>query len=234
MKEDRKRRETKKVVLFIVEGKTDKAALGLIMTRLLKDEIVRFSVVNGDFTIQGDISAKNAVGKMAKYVNEFLMKSHYLRTDISRIIHVIDTDGAFVGAEKVRYADGCTTRYLEDMIETAYVEQTVDRIKRKRLVSAVLAQTEKIGTIPYQIYYLSRNLEHVMYGENRSIDSRRKSELAEETEDKYADKPQRFVDFIRNSEFAVEGEYSATWDYIMEDTNSLKRKSNLHLAFTQN
>jgi len=224
-------KNTKKVVLFIVEGKTDKAALGLIMTRLFPDETVRFAVVNGDFTIQGGISAKNAVGKMSKYINEFLKKSHYLKTDISRVVHIIDTDGAFISEKDVHRSDGRGTWYMSDCIETSFVEETRGRIKQKRLVTTELAAAEKIGAIDYHIYYLSRNLEHVMHGESNSIDSRQKGEFANEIEDRYGDEPKKFVKFLKDGEFAVEGEYAETWEHIMIGTNSLKRKSNLHLCF---
>ena len=38
----------KKILLFIVEGKTDEIALGLILSKLFNDDNVKFKVVRGD------------------------------------------------------------------------------------------------------------------------------------------------------------------------------------------
>ena len=49
--------------------------------------------------------------------------------------------------------------------------------------------------------------------------------------DRYAGAEKEFIDFISDSEFAVDGRYRETWDFIKEDLNSLNRHCNLHLFF---
>lgn len=45
--------KTKKVILFIVEGITDKTALGNVLTNLIEtdNETVRFAMTDGDITM---------------------------------------------------------------------------------------------------------------------------------------------------------------------------------------
>lgn len=86
----------KKVVLFLVEGITDKIALGLILSRLVENEQVHFELTDGDLTGQDDVTASNIKTKVWQHVKNFLEKKRYRKQDLQQVIHLIDTDGAFV------------------------------------------------------------------------------------------------------------------------------------------
>ncbi|KXS46293.1 MAG: hypothetical protein AWL62_2916, partial [Halanaerobium sp. T82-1] len=73
----------------------------------------------------------------------------------------------------------------------------------------------KINGIPYNAYYLSCNLEHVLHND-ANIDDNLKVEKAEEFSDSYFEKKFEFLDFIRTNSFAVEGEYEETWEFIKQ------------------
>lgn len=49
--------------------------------------------------------------------------------------------------------------------------------------------------------------------------------------DSYYKTEATFVDFIRDEQFAVKGDYKETWEFIKLNGNSLKRYSNFHLFF---
>ena len=70
--------KTKKVMLFIVEGITDKISLGEIISRLIKNQNVRFYIINGDVTSDGATNQKNAVDKMASRINRYC-KNNFLK-----------------------------------------------------------------------------------------------------------------------------------------------------------
>lgn len=50
------RDEEKKVVLFIVEGPSDEAALGSVMKEYFSSDEVQFVVVHGDITLKDNVS----------------------------------------------------------------------------------------------------------------------------------------------------------------------------------
>ncbi|MGL5639787.1 MAG: hypothetical protein ACRCW7_10710, partial [Cetobacterium sp.] len=57
--------------------------------------------------------------------------------------------------------------------------------------------------------------------------------LAEKFNDEYEDNFDEFKAFITNKEFAVNGNYAETWEFIKKDNNSLKRFSNIHLLLKE-
>ena len=54
----------KKVVVFIVEGPSDEAALGTIMKKYFSSNEVQFIVVQGDITLKDYVSSDNILKKM--------------------------------------------------------------------------------------------------------------------------------------------------------------------------
>lgn len=222
--------KTKKVMLFIVEGITDKTTLGLILYKIIENSEVSFFIANGDLTISGG-PAQNAVTTVYRHVRNFMDRNRYNKNDIIQIVHLIDTDGAFIPDENVIYTSSGGTRYFSDRIETTSYDSIIARNIRKTNNINKLSNTSFIAGIPYRIYYFSRNLEHVLHNTQEEIPSRMKATMAEEFVDKYADNPTEFIDFINSKNFAVDGTYLETWDYIKKDINSLKRNSNFHLFF---
>ena len=79
---------------------------------------------------------------------------------------------------------------------------------------------------------MSRNLEHALHGEAGYLSDRQKDFLARAFDRRFRDDVEGFVEFMTN-EVAVPGDYNKSWSYIAEDTNSLKRGSNLHLLFQE-
>ena len=52
-------KQEKKVVLFIVEGPSDEAAIGPIMKKYFSNETVEFKVVHGDITSDRNVNSEN-------------------------------------------------------------------------------------------------------------------------------------------------------------------------------
>lgn len=93
-----------------------------------------------------------------------------------------------------------------------------------------LAKTSLIKNIPYSIYYSSRNLEHVLHDNIQSnLTNREKIKMAYQFRKKFNGDVDKFIKFMSESEFAVEGTHSETWSYIRVGNRSLKRYSNFHL-----
>lgn len=222
--------KTKKVMLFIVEGITDKISLGEIISRLIKNQDVRFYIINGDVTSDGATNQKNAVDKMASRINRYCKNNFLKRTDISQIVHLVDSDGAYIDDKYIERVKAGGLKYTTKHIYAKSVKFVQERNEKKREILDVLCDQPTILGISYRVYYFSCNLEHVLHGDIDMPD-RKKRIQAEEFADTFYKREKDFVDFIKNPDFAVPGNYQQTWDFIKKDRNSLSRYSNFHLFF---
>ena len=112
-------------------------------------------------------------------------------------------------------------------------KQILDRNNLKSNNLLTLVSIKKIwGIIPYSVYYMSCNLDHVLYDLQNSSDTE-KERNAHQFAKKYKDNLQGFIEFISKSTFTVNGSYLETWDFIKKDINSLNRYTNLQLCFKE-
>lgn len=222
--------KTKKVVLFIVEGISDQTSLALILSRLIKSESVRFHIVNGDITSDYQTTGANVITKVNEQIKRFLNNNFLKKTDILKIVQLVDADGAFVGKEYIEEDNIEGFLYSSDSIKAKNTEAVMQRNQRKSSILNKLSTCSQISGIAYELYYFSCNLEHVLHNDC-NIDDNKKDELAEGFSDKFYGKEIQFVEFISNKEFAVHGDFKATWEFIKLSNNSLNRYSNFHLFF---
>ena len=88
--------KAKKVILVIVEGPTDEDALSSVLKQIFSSAEVHFHVIYGDITTEDAITANNAKSYVAKRIAAEMKKYAYKESDILQIVHLIDTDGAFI------------------------------------------------------------------------------------------------------------------------------------------
>lgn len=226
----------KKVVVFIVEGFSDKEALYGILSELYGDKRFIFSVVEGDITTENSTKIDTIRGKIGDCIKEAMNKDKFRKEDIGMIIHLVDTDGVYISNENVINKNTVETIYTSNNIETKNVDNIIIRNEKKKLILNCLSTMSSMykgkSSIPYRIYYMSCNLDHVLYNIQNAIQSE-KVNLAHQFEEKYIDSPQEFVKFMNESAFTVQGNYNETWDFIKQDLNSLCRYSNFHLFFSE-
>ncbi len=222
----------KKVILFLVEGITEEVSLGSILSVLINDDQIKFQIYHGDILTEYHTSQENIKRKIGDEINKFLATEHYLKKDITKVIHLIDIDGVFIGEDFIVQDFSIPQNlYLEDKgIKTRDVVGTIKRNKKKSQLVNILYNASKINSIDYEMYYFSTNLEHVFHNDANVPDST-KTDLADNFSLKYYDKEREFLDFIKSSQIAVLGNYKETWRFIKKDLNSVNRNSNLHLFF---
>lgn len=221
----------KKVVAFIVEGPSDEAAIGSVMKEFFTGSEVQFVVVHGDITLEDYVTSDSILKKMNEQIERVKSRYRYVNNDFLKIIHIADTDGAYISEADIKEEEVCGIRYCLDHIEAKNVRKVIERNKRKGDILYKLRKTGKINGIPYRIYFNSCNLEHVLYGELKDYSDEEKQMLSDDFADRYDGKANEFIDFISAPEIAVSGTYQKTWDYIEKDTNSLNRHTNMHLIF---
>lgn len=223
--------KTRKIILFIVEGISDKNSLSLIISKILKDEKVEFYVVGGDITSERETNLQNCVNKVNSQIKNFLSSNKFFkRTDILKIVHLIDTDGAFVKDDLIKKDNEYKIKYTNDYILTCNVDNIIKRNERKSKVLSKLYGIGDISGIQYNMYYFSCNLEHVLHNVENLKDTL-KDDYSDEFADKFYGHEREFVKFIKESSFSVLGDYKDTWNFIKKGNNSLNRYSNFGLFF---
>lgn len=221
----------KKVVVFIVEGPSDEAALGTIMKEYFSSNEVQFIVVHGDITLKDYVSGDDILKKINEQIEGVKSRYRYSQDDFIKIIHIVDMDGVYIPDTDIIEADVDEIQYYEDHIDSKRASIIVERNKRKGDILYKLRKTGKVNGIPYRIYFNSCNLEHVLYGELKDYSDEEKQILSDDFADRYDGKVDEFIEFILTSNIAVQGTYQKTWDFIEKDKNSLNRYTNMHLLF---
>ena len=111
--------KTKKVILFIVEGITDKTALGTVLDAILSNEKIHFAITEGDITTKDDVNASNVIRRINEIVKFTQERYHFKASDLLEVVHLIDTDGAFIPDDAViDNPDATHIRYTLQDIQT--------------------------------------------------------------------------------------------------------------------
>ena len=223
----------RKIVLVIVEGASDETALGVILRQLFDRDTVYIHIMHGDITTRRGVNSQNLIAKMGNDVTAFAKSRHYSARDFKQIIHIVDTDGSYIPDEKILEEKDCKEVFYEaDGIHTADVEGIIARNRQKRENIMRLKNNGKIWNIPYRVYYMSCNLDHVLYNKRNSTDEEKEND-AYAFAKKYKRDVNGFVEFICNSDFSINGDFKASWDYIEKDMNSISRYSNFSICVNE-
>lgn len=225
------KKKAKKVILFLVEGASDLTSLEFI-DNINTNETIKFQITSGDVTSKLNITPQNCREEINKILLSFLERSKLRKTDIIKIIHILDIDGVYIPEINI-IEDKNIKKFLYtiNVIVAPSKENVQKRNESKKQIVEKLLVTSKINSIPYEMYYMSCNLEHVLHDKLEDISEDEKKELANKFADKFYEKEIEFIDFINNKDFKVLGDYKATWDFIKKDLNSVNRYSNFWLFF---
>ena len=160
----------KKIVFVIVEGPSDEEALGVLLNRIYDSKAVYVQVMHCDITTELDVNTGNVVAKIGDVVKKYAGRT-FKSGDFSRIIHITDTDGAFIPDDAVvEDAAAVKPLYSATEIRTQRKSGIENRNLRKRECLNRLSSASRIWGVPYQIYYMSCNLDHALYGKLNSTD----------------------------------------------------------------
>ena len=225
-------RHEKKVILFLVEGESDEISFEGLLKDFFSSYDIHVHIMRCDITIADNPAPSEILAKLKDPIDNFLSITKLLKSDILRVIHLVDMDGAFVTDDCIEYSEQEKVSYNEEKIFTKNPES----IRRRNIVkSAVLKKLCSTNTVyadlPYEIYYLSRNLEHVLHNRIENLSNTQKAMLSDEVDERFENRLKDFLAFISDKTFAVTGSYKDTWNFIQQGNNSLKRYSNVHLIF---
>ena len=158
----------RRVMLFLVEGKSEREALEILISNIIKNELVVFQVMEGDITSDINSTPQNIKKLINQKIEEYRAESKVKKTDILSVIHLMDIDGAYINNEKFMIENNGIEKgfkYYPDGIHAQNKQKIKNRNSRKSSVMNLLSTTNQISTINYRAYYFCCNLDHVLYDE---------------------------------------------------------------------
>ncbi len=222
----------RKVVFVIVEGPSDRHALGVLLSNLYDKDQIFIYVTHGDITSSWEVTPANIASKICTYVKEYKSMNYFKKGDFKEVIHIVDMDGAYVPDEAIIHDENAIkVIYSTKEIHTCNPEMIVNRNQHKRANIERLKSMRYVwSTIPYSVYYMSCNLDHVLYNKLNSSDEEKEADSLKFAQ-KYEHDVSGFISMINESELAPEKDYHKSWQYITEQLHSLERHTNLGICF---
>ena len=245
------KRPKRRIILFLVEGKSDREALQIVISELYEkiDESIEvfFPIIHndngndgGDITSLFGVQPKNIEVKIYDlFLRDFFDENKILPKDITEIIQIVDTDGVFIPDSAILLGDNPNGEDRPYYSSTAIICSDTERIKKRNLkkrenlnhLCSLSTIKVKQKTVPYSVYYFSSNLDHFIHND-ANLQYQKKCNLAERFANGFIGKPMDFINyFSENPEVAKGVTYETSWNFIKQDLNSLQRHTNINLLF---
>ena len=223
-----KKKNVKKVLLFIVEGESDENALAAILESLFSPMHFHTIVAKGDITANYPSNRNtNIINKVKNFVSNNL--GVFTASDLDTICLLTDLDGCFVPDGQVTSHEKKKNMYSRERIYAKNVENQIEtknfKARNLKILSTRKYLTIKSIRIPFVCYYMSCNLEDVFQGEQNYPDSE-KTALAAQISDTYQRDIEGFVHFLNTQYPLSEQDYSLSWQYPQLENHSLERHTN--------
>lgn len=219
----------KRLLLFLVEGATDKVLLENVLKKNISEKKICFKTVKGDITSEENTTPQNIESKINFYVKDFLSRNRaFRRTDITEIIHITDLDGAFVSDKRIVYDKETALRYEEKLIKSSKTFALIERNRRKSEVLKHLSSIDNIKGVGYSVYYFGINLEHVFTGDPNCC-GEEKENAAFRAARSFIDREHEFLKFLEDNAVTGGLSYADSWEFASRGINSLRRITNIDL-----
>jgi hypothetical protein len=223
----------RKIVFVIVEGPSDDEALGVLLERMYDKNTVHIHITHGDVTTEKGASFSTILAMLGGIIETYRNANHLTKTHFKEIVHIVDMDGAYIPDDAV-IGDVTAKKpsYSLTEIRTADVRGIINRNMMKRGCVDKISSTPTLCGIPYQAYYMSCNLDHVLYEKLNSTDEKKERDSLSFAK-KYGSNILDFVNFISESSFSVGGTYLESWSFIKEKKHSLERHTNFGICIAR-
>ena len=238
------KRPKKRVILFIVEGESDKAALENPIQNLLainKSCIeATFLIAKHDVTSDNRVTIKNIEQRLNDiyFRGFFSANEFYYPKDILEVVHIVDLDGTFIPEENCRAFDEEHFAEKGFVYDPPYVygnttEAVINRNRKKAENIKYLITLNEIKvcskTCPYSVFFFSSNIDHYLYDKlnlitREKLDRARNFAIQCDQDSEYLIKR-----ICRHSQALKNMSYDESWAYIMKETNSSKRHTNFNI-----
>ena len=221
----------KKIVFIIVEGPSDEEALGVLFDRIFDRQTVYVHIMHRDITTGRGVKPEKILARLGNEIRSYAKSNHFTNTDFQEIIHIVDMDGAYI-PDSCIVEDPAAVKpvYSTSAIAVCSAGNIIIRNEQKRQNLDKLCTCMQLWKIPYRVFYMSCNLDHVLYNKLNSTDTEKEND-AYSFALRYRNNINAFKHFISDSDFSVMNGYKESWEFIKSDTESLNRHTNLGLCF---
>ena len=228
--------DEKKIILFLVEGEHDVAALNEpfknVLMKYSQNKNIKLEFTYGDITSDIENRRESISHVVSNHVRGYCEEYFLEKDDILQAVLLLDMDGAYTECEMVQDDTLENTFYGENSIICKNPTELQRTHEQKRKQMDTLITLKKVfGGIPFRLYFMSCNLDHVICGNANNDDKYRASEDFKHNYEKNADE---FIAFFNNPEIILSNDYAESWDAIRQGENSLKRYSNINIFLKSN
>lgn len=223
----------RKIVFVIVEGPSDETALGIALNQVFDKESVYVHIMHGDITTRKGVNPQNIIAKVGNEIKSYAKSNHFKQTDFKQIIHIVDTDAVYLLEDKI-FEDSSDSKisYQDDGIHTNDKNKVLSRNDQKAENLLRLRTCGNVWKIPYRVYYMSCNLDHVLYDKRNSSDEEKENN-AYNFAKLYRKDVTAFMEYICDSPFSVNGDFKKSWEFIEKDMHSIERHTNLPICLLE-
>lgn len=224
--------ELRKTVLFIVEGSSDKTALEKIFKKIYKNQhAIEFRFTDGDISSDINVTTKTVEDRIYDIIDKFIKDKKLKKSDLYQIVQVLDMDGAYIPDSAITKGESPDLEYSTSGIKCSDVAKAIARNRHKKSIMDFLISMKEIHGIPYELFFMSCNLDHALYDEI-NLRKENKQDFADAFYEKFIDKELKFIDFLKDDVVnGVPDSFPVSWKYIREDLHSVERHTNLHIYF---
>lgn len=227
------RKNSPKILFVICEGDSDDITIHRSLKNYFNNYIknIIVEVTSGDLAYKDNINENNCIKSIEKIIDQHKKKNFLFCTDYIAIVHIIDTDGAFIDDKSIIEDSSLyANKFCDNKLFTNNKEYFSKRFEKKRLIYKKLFEANIICGIKYYKFYFSRNLEHALYGiENATLEQ--KIKLSNLFDKQYKLDALGFEKILRKTMNDIPNDYKESWNYIFSDSNSIKQCSNISIIF---
>ena len=219
-----------KKILIYVEGPSDMITIKALMDSLASEYEENIIVLKGDIFANWDI--KDVKQHLEDKVQAFCSSNGLsIEKDIERIIQITDSDGCFIADDNVildHASDGFS--YEDDGIHSRNVDSVLLRNHRKSRNITKIFDCGNLCGVPFHLYYMSCNIDHVFHGERNMVSSN-KIGASKRLSKRMRMNPNEYRNLLNSSEIKLGTDYISSWKELMEGNESLNRHTNISYFF---
>ena len=224
-----------KVLFVLVEGKI---SLENSFEKAFPEKKVMVEPYYGDITVERSVNSNNIEEHIYEAIWRRLRQTCLDFDDVAEIIHIIDTDGAYIEDKRVIQDESRQHPYYDSgkcVIRHRSKYGIERRNEQKREVVDCLVECDDLYGTPYRIFYMACNLDHVLH-DNPNTRQDMKTRKSKQFALRYKNDLAGFIRFMTESPFSDAGEYHKSWDRLRFDDagkNSIRQATNLGIVFEE-
>lgn len=231
----------KKIILLFVEGESEQILLYERLRRKFHQHDVRFRVEHGDMFGNLRHPKRDIKAAINESVKQFLHRYRLKESDLLAVLQIMDTDGCFIDEDAVvidkPQGQGRKTYYTDRnilVLDESHQNSIVKRNELKSINAKIMMTTSYVlrSHVPYQLYYFSRALEHVLFDKPNPRNENKLHKVEQFVEHLHEPLEQFLEQLLKLPERAnMKQVYEESWHYIMQGNHSLQRATNVSLLF---